>query len=90
MGEKYVCIDCIEEEEENGEPMRENEANENSEPVEEDEEKAEVEISSRRYSGYLDSQKHQIMFCRANSDLRAGKNIQESENDCVTFFSTIT
>ena len=59
--EKFICIDCREEEQ-----GRSDQAS--KEPGE-----VTVEISTSRYRGYPDTQIHQTMFCRANSDLRVGK-----------------
>ena len=74
----FVCTDCMEEEKENlSQPI-------NSEPG-----RIQVELSSRKYSGYPDNQEHQIFQCQANADLREGKNIMENEIDCVTFFQQL-
>ena len=75
--EKFICIDCREEEQGRSDRA-------SREPGE-----VSVEISTRRYRGYPDTQIHQTMFCRANSDLRVGKNIEESEIDCVLFFQQL-
>ena len=72
--EKFICNDCMEE-------------NPNlSQSTLTDEEQISVEISSRKYRGYPDDQRHLMVFCRANQDLREGKNVMENQMDCVTFF----
>ena len=73
--EKYICTDCI---------IEDNGIDANSQPT--NPEEIEVTISDRRFRGFPDSQKHQMEVCSANADLRSGKNIRESEKDCVTFF----
>ena len=73
---KFVCSDCIEEDIENS-------------SLPPNSERVQVEISSHKYFGYPDSQEHQILHCQANADLREGKNIMESENDCVLFFQQL-
>ena len=74
---KFICSDCMEEE------------GSDSKLMSEARDRIEVDISSRRFRGYPDNQIHQMKFCRANQDLREGKNIMESENDCVTFFQQL-
>ena len=75
---KFVCSDCIEEENANL-----------SQSMSLEPGRVQLEISSRKYLGYPDSQNHQILFCQANADLREGKNILENENDCVSFFQQL-
>ena len=48
-----------------------------------------IEISSRKLTGFPDSQEHQILHCQANEDLRRGKDIKGNENDCVAFFQQL-
>ena len=74
---KFICNDCMEEK------------GSDSEIMSEARDRIEVDISSCRFRGYPDNQIHQMKFCRANQDLREGKNIMESENDCVTFFQQL-
>ena len=75
--EKFICTDCYEEEDGSSENTNDKSG------------LLEVQISSRKYRGYSDSQTHQIQFCQANADLREGKNILENEIDCVTFFQQL-
>ena len=75
----FVCTDCIEEEK----SLSFSQPNYQPGPVR-------VEISNRIYTGYQDSQQHQILFCRANADLREGRNIMTNEKDCVAFFHDLS
>ena len=74
--EKWVCTDCMSDNPSVNQSVSE-------------EEKVTVTISSRTYTGFPDSNQHQMLHCRANEDLRKGKNVMENENDCVEFFQQL-
>ena len=48
-----------------------------------------MNISSREYFGFTDSQEHLMLQCRANEDLRMGKDVMGNNEDCVTFFQQL-
>ena len=57
--------------------------------TEPDSDRVSVELSSRRLTGFRDSQEHQMFHCRGNEDLRQGKDITGNTIDCVTFFQQL-
>ena len=73
--QKWICLDCMKE---NIEQCIENE--------EQTDEIVQINISSREYFGFTDSQEHLMLQCRANEDLWMGKYMIGNDEDCVTFF----
>ena len=73
---KFVCSDCIEDENANL-----------SQSMSLEPGRVQLEISSRKYLGYPDSQNHQMLFCQANTDLRKVRNLLENEMIVYPFSS---
>ena len=73
--QKWICTDC----------MQEN----NEKSIEQNNDVVTINISSREYCGFTDSQEHLMLQCRANEDLREGKDVVGNNEDCVSFFQQL-
>ena len=77
--EKWLCVDCV----------SENMNVSSGTSIQPDSELVTVKLSSRKLTGYPDSQDHQMFHCQGNADLREGKDIAGNSKDCVTFFQQL-
>ena len=73
--QKWICLDCMKD---NIEQCIENE--------EQTDEIVQINISSREYFGFTDSQEHLMLQWRANEDLSMGIDVMGNKEGCVTFF----
>ena len=73
--EKWQCIDCRTEVEDEGSQTETG--------------RVSIQLSSKKLSGFPDSQEHVMYQCTKNEDLRRGRNLQENAKDVVAFFKDV-
>ena len=76
--QKWICTDCMEENIDNC-----------INNITQKDDVVQTNISSHEYFGFTDSQEHLMLQCRANEDLRMGKDVMGNNKDCVTFFQQL-